>query len=99
MCSSPHQGGTDLGRMLPPSPDLAPIRKRLRTFSAQFHDFRAGPGSDCRGLTTDASHHGADRVPRQGNRSILGPLGETRMRKISMFAAALITTLPEADFI
>jgi hypothetical protein len=23
-----------------PSPDLVPVQKRLRTFSAQFHDFR-----------------------------------------------------------
>jgi hypothetical protein len=35
---------------------------------------------------TDASHHGADRVPRQGDRSVFGPLGETEMRKISLVA-------------
>jgi hypothetical protein len=35
-------------------------------------------------LTTDASHHGADRAPRQGDRSVLG---ETQMRKISLLAA------------
>ena len=28
--------------------------------------------SDCYGLTTDASHHGADRAPRQGYRSVFG---------------------------
>src|SRR5260370_38776093 len=38
-------------------------------------------------LTTDASHHGADRAPRQGDRSVLEPLGETQMRKISLAAA------------
>jgi hypothetical protein len=38
-------------------------------------------------LTTDASHHGADRAPRQGDRSVLGPLGENQMRKISLLAA------------
>jgi hypothetical protein len=41
----------------------------------------------------DASHHGADRSPRQGDRSILGPLGETRMLKIStVVAIALMLT-------
>ena len=40
MCPSPHQGATDRGCTLRPSPDLAPVQKRLRTFSAQFHDFR-----------------------------------------------------------
>jgi hypothetical protein len=38
-------------------------------------------------LTTDASHHGADRTPRQGDRPVLGPLGEIQMRKISLVAA------------
>jgi hypothetical protein len=40
MCPSPHQGRTDRGCTLLPSPDLVPVQKRLRTFSAQFHDFR-----------------------------------------------------------
>src|SRR5262249_21927805 len=40
MCPSSHQGGTDRGCTLQPSPDLAPVQKRLRTFSAQFHDLR-----------------------------------------------------------
>src|SRR6516164_8067143 len=40
MCPSPHQGGTDRGRRLRPSVDLAPFRKRLRTYLAQFYDFR-----------------------------------------------------------
>src|SRR6516162_5910893 len=40
MCPSPHQGGTDRGCTLRPSVDLAPVQKRLRTFSAQFYDFR-----------------------------------------------------------
>src|SRR5215510_15404040 len=39
MCPSPHQGGTDRGCTLLPSSDLAPVRKRLGSFSAQFHDF------------------------------------------------------------
>src|SRR6476660_7665457 len=38
-------------------------------------------------LTTDASHHGADRAPRQGDRSVLGPPGETQRSKISLVAA------------
>jgi hypothetical protein len=37
---SPHQGGTDRGYTLRPSVDLAPVQKHLRTFSAQFYDFR-----------------------------------------------------------
>ena len=36
---------------------------------------------------TDVLHHGADRAPRQGDRSVFGPLGETQMRKISLVAA------------
>src|SRR5262245_16822008 len=36
-------------------------------------------------LTTDASHHGAGRTPRQGDRSVFK--GETQMRKISLVAA------------
>jgi hypothetical protein len=40
MCPSPHHGGTDRGCTLLPSADLAPVQKRLRPFSAQFHDFR-----------------------------------------------------------
>jgi hypothetical protein len=40
---------------------------------------------------TDASHHGADRAPRQGNRLVLEPLGETQMRKISLVAAIALT--------
>src|SRR5262249_32693861 len=31
--------------------------------------------------------NGADRAPRQGYRSVLGPLGKNRMRKISLVAA------------
>src|SRR5215469_3582602 len=40
MCPSPHQGGTNRGCTLRPSVDLAPVQKHLRTYSAQFHDFR-----------------------------------------------------------
>jgi len=40
MCPSPHQGGTDRGRTFRPYPDLAPVQKRLVSFSAQFPDFR-----------------------------------------------------------
>src|SRR6516164_10734263 len=40
MCPSPHRGETDPGCTLPPFPDLAPVRKCLGTFSAQFRDFR-----------------------------------------------------------
>src|SRR5215472_10949819 len=78
MCPSPHQGGTDRGCTLLPSPDLVPVQKRLGTFSAQFHDFRPVPAQISCGLMTDASHLGADRAPRQGDRLVLGPLGETR---------------------
>ena len=40
---------------------------------------------------TDASHHGADRAPRQGDRLVLEPLGETQMRKIILAAAIALT--------
>jgi hypothetical protein len=45
-----------------PSTDLAPVQKRLRTFSAQFHDFRPVRAQIAIGLTTDASHHGAIQI-------------------------------------
>ena len=35
---------------------------------------------------TDAWHDGADRAPRQGDRLVLRPLGETQMRKIILAA-------------
>src|SRR6201987_874539 len=35
----------------------------------------------------ERSDHGADRTLRQADRSVLGPLGETQMRKISLVAA------------
>jgi hypothetical protein len=59
----------------------------LKNFFSAVSGLPADPGSDCCDPTTDASHHGADRAPRQGDRSILGPLGETQMRKISLVAA------------
>src|SRR4029077_6708073 len=40
MCPSPHQDETDRGCTLLPSVDLAPVQKRLRILSAEFHDFR-----------------------------------------------------------
>src|SRR5215469_16210602 len=43
------------------SPDLAPVQRRLRTFSAQFHDFRP-IRAQIATARTDVSHHGADRV-------------------------------------
>jgi len=42
--------------------DLAPVQKRLRTFSAQFHDFRSVRAQIAIGLTTDPSHHGAIQI-------------------------------------
>ena len=40
VCPSSHQDETDQGCTLRPSPDLASVQKRLRIFSAQFHDLR-----------------------------------------------------------
>jgi len=37
----------------------------LKNFFSFFSAVSADPGSDCCGPTTDASHHGADRAPRQ----------------------------------
>ena len=42
----------------------------LRKFFGAISRLPAGPGSDCCGPTTDASHHGAGRAPRQGDRSV-----------------------------
>ena len=55
----------------PAAPDRCPAKSR------QFVRLPACPGSDSCGLMTDASHDGADRAPRQGDRLVLGPLGET----------------------
>src|SRR5262249_13785561 len=84
MCPSPHQGGTDRGCTLQPSPDLAPVQKRLRTFSAQFHDLRLVraqiPAAWRRTLRIMV------RIVRQG-KEIARYWGETQMRKISLVAA------------
>ena len=63
---------------------------RCPAISRQFVRLPAGPGSDSCGLMTDASHDGADRAPRQGDRLVLGPLGETQMRNIILAAIALM---------
>src|SRR5262245_3167073 len=86
MCPSPHQGATDRGYMLLPSPDLAPVQKRLRTFSAQFHDFRP-----VRAQIATARRRTLRimvRIVRQGKEiARYWDLGEIQMRKISLVAA------------
>src|SRR5215831_5376134 len=84
MCPSPHQGGTDPGCTLRPSADLAPVQKRLRTYLAQFYDFR--PIRAQIAATRRRTLRIMVRIVRQGKemaryRELLELARETRIRK------------------
>src|SRR6516162_10597344 len=87
MCPSPHQGETDQGCTFRPFPDLAPVRKCLGTFSAQFYDFR--PVQAQIAATRRRTLRIMVRIVRQGKEiaRCWRPPGRNSMRKISLVAA------------